>query len=150
MKFRLADKITGWEKCAQIRGVKAVSFEEYCLKTPMGDVECLPESLIMESFFQFAGWLTILSTGYSKTCLVQGWENMVFNLQLKPGQKMMVSVTAKEFTGERIVFDAVGIRDGQEIAKCRDVFAEIYPVEAFFDPADLKTLYSEIYQPNEK
>jgi hypothetical protein len=52
MKFRMVDRILSWEPETRIRGVKTVSFEEYCLRSPLGYEERLPESLLVESLFQ--------------------------------------------------------------------------------------------------
>ena len=62
MKFRLVDRILDWEPRRVIRGVKAVSFEEYELKRAWGDEPCLPESLVLESLLQLGNWLVIRSS----------------------------------------------------------------------------------------
>ena len=57
MKLRCVDRILGWEPWRTISGVKAVSFEEYCLPARLGLPEHLPSSLALESVFELARWL---------------------------------------------------------------------------------------------
>ena len=66
MKFRLVDKITSWAPWQHIRGVKAVSFEEYSLKESFGETPRLPEMLLLESFLQLGNWLVVLSSDFPK------------------------------------------------------------------------------------
>jgi len=51
MKFRLVDKIVAWSPYQRISGIKAVSFEEYCLKEAFGDEPRLPETFAAGKFF---------------------------------------------------------------------------------------------------
>ena len=64
MKFRMVDRILEYEPKTSIRGVKTVSFEEYNLKAAFGEPERLPESLLVEAFFQLGNWLVMLSTDF--------------------------------------------------------------------------------------
>ncbi len=64
------DKITSWSPHEQITGVKAVSFEEYCLKERLGDEARLPETLLLESFLQLGNWLILLSSDFNHLGMV--------------------------------------------------------------------------------
>ena len=63
MKFRMVDRIVEWRARERIRGVKAVSFEEYCVRSPLGFDERLPESLVLESIFQKRSWEPLSAHG---------------------------------------------------------------------------------------
>ncbi|OIP21939.1 hypothetical protein AUK22_11085, partial [bacterium CG2_30_54_10] len=97
MKFRLIDKITGWETRSRAVGIKAVSFEEYCLKQAFGDSERLPESLELQAVFDLACWLVILSSDFKKTACPISVEKIEFKNFLLPGQRMEVRVEVASF-----------------------------------------------------
>ena len=82
MKLRLVDKIFAWSPYQSISGLKAVSFEEYCLKEAFGDEARLPESLLLESFLQLGNWLLLLSSDYNQIGMVS--RRCAFTLFFRP------------------------------------------------------------------
>jgi|GEM_PF-779122 len=146
MKFRLIDKITGWETRSRAVGIKAVSFEEYCLKQAFGDSERLPESLELQAVFDLACWLVILSSDFKKTACPISVEKIEFKNFLLPGQRMEVRVEVASFDDDRVVFSGRGLADGHEIIVCDNAKSQFFPLSDFEDPADRRTLFSEIFQ----
>ena len=71
MKLRMVDRILDWKPRRSIVGVKAVSFEEYSLKSPWGRKAALPESLLVEALFQLGNWLIMLSSDFTQMGLVK-------------------------------------------------------------------------------
>ena len=92
MKFRLVDKILGWSPYERITGIKAVSFEEYCLKKPFGDEARLPETLLLESFLQLGNWLILLSSDFARMGMVIRITEVRFDGYLLPGQQVRMEV----------------------------------------------------------
>src|ERR1017187_924527 len=93
MKFRFVDKIVAWSPYQRISGVKAVSFEEYCLKEAFGDEPRLPETLLLESFLQLGNWLILLSSDFRETGMVVRITEVRFEGFLLPGQQLRMDVT---------------------------------------------------------
>ena len=93
MKFRFVDKILAWTPHQHIVGIKAVSFEEYCLKEPFGDEARLPETLLLESFLQLGNWLLLLSSDFKQMGMVIRISEARFHDFLRPGQQLRMDVT---------------------------------------------------------
>ncbi len=147
MKFRMVDRILGWESRRRITGVKAVSFEEYSMKSAFGADACLPETLLMESLFQLGNWLIILSSDFSQMGLLVRVEEILFHEPLRPGQSLRMVVAVVSYRADGIVFDGKAIAGGREIAFGRGCLATQVNLVDFYNPADLKVLFSEIYRP---
>lgn len=147
MKFRMVDRIFQWEPRRLIRGVKAVSFEEYELRRPLGDEPCLPESLIVESLFQLGNWLVMLSSEFEQMGVVVRFEEMRFSDRLRPGRLLCMEAQVRSWRGDGISFDGQASADGQEIASGRGCLATPVPLADYHDPANLRVLFSEIYRP---
>ena len=103
MKFRFVDKITSWSPYRQITGIKAVSFEEYCLKAAFCEMPRLPESLLLESFLQLGNWLILLSSDFKTMAMAVRISEVRFHEALLPGRqlRMAVSVTRQREDGYR-------------------------------------------------
>ena len=144
MKFRLVDRIDDWEPFFSVRGRKSVSFEEYQLKTDFGGRAALPETLLLEAGFQLLRWLCILSTNFSKTLWVEEIGSTEFYRPLGPGEAAEISANIVELLGEDVRFDLHGSVNGDRLFVCRASLGHLRPLEDFFDPDDLRTLFSEI------
>ncbi|NLI78877.1 MAG: hypothetical protein GX442_20845 [Candidatus Riflebacteria bacterium] len=144
MKLRALDRITAWEAGTRAAGRKAVSFEEYCLRQPLGEPERLPESLVLQAAFELANWLVILSSGYGQAARPVAAGRVEFAGPLGPGEVMEVTVEAVELTADRLVFHALGTAGGRPILRCEGGEAELVPLASLEDPADRRTLFSEI------
>ena len=147
MKFRMIDRILHWQPRESIRGVKAVSFEEYELRRRLGDEPCLPESLIMESLFQLGNWLLILSSDFQQMGLVVRFEEVKFTGRLRPGRHLRMHATVRSWRDDGIVFNGSGTAEGEEIVAGRGCLATPVPLADYADPADLRVLFSEIHRP---
>ena len=150
MKFRMVDRILAWEPHRTIRGVKAVSFEEYVLRERLGYPPCLPESLILESLFQLANWLVILSTDYAQMCIGAQWDEARFLGPLLPGRRLHMEVSVSGWRDDGVIVEGT-VSDGrQSIASVRRCLTALLPLADYYDPDDLRVLYSEIFRPEEE
>ncbi|MHC4617884.1 MAG: hotdog family protein [Planctomycetota bacterium] len=148
MKFRMVDRITDFEPRKSIRALKTVSFEEYQLKSAFAGQPCLPESLVLESIFQLGVWLIMLSSDFSKMGLLVRTQEVRFDKPICPGQSMLVEVRARSYRSDGLLFDGWALVNEEIIAcgkGCLAIFAE---AAEYFDPQDLKVLFSEIYKPD--
>jgi 3-hydroxymyristoyl/3-hydroxydecanoyl-(acyl carrier protein) dehydratase len=149
MKFRMVDRILAWEPRHMIRGVKTVSFEEYELRRRLGDEPCLPESLVMEALFQLGNWLLVLSSDYTKMGLVVQWDEARFPERLRPGHRLHMEVTVRSWREEGVLLDGTA-RDGEKtVAIGRRCLAVPVTLADYYEPEDLRVLFSEIHRPEE-
>jgi 3-hydroxymyristoyl/3-hydroxydecanoyl-(acyl carrier protein) dehydratase len=150
MKFRMVDRILAWQPHSAIRGVKALSFEEYELREPLGYPPALPESLILESLFQLANWLVMLSTDYRQACIGAQLDEARFLHPLLPGRRMLMDVTVESWRDDGVIVAGAVSDERQPITIVQRCVAAIVPLADFYDPDDLRVLYSEIYRPQEE
>jgi 3-hydroxymyristoyl/3-hydroxydecanoyl-(acyl carrier protein) dehydratase len=148
MKFRMVDRISAWEPRRVIRGVKVVSFEEYELREPLGYEPYLPESLILESLFQLANWLVILSTDYEQTCVGAQWDEARFLDTLRPGSRMAMEVAVSGWRDDSVIVDGTVLNGGKTVVAVRRCLAAFVPLADYYDPDDLRVLFSEIHRPD--
>jgi 3-hydroxyacyl-[acyl-carrier-protein] dehydratase len=149
MKFRMVDRILAWEPHRTIRGVKAVSFEEYELRERLCYPPALPESLILESLFQLANWLVILSTDYAQMGIGTQLDEARFFGPLLPGRRMHMEIVVRGWRPDGIWVDG-SVSDGrQTITTARRCLAMLQPLADYHNPDDLRVLFSEIYRPEE-
>ena len=147
MKFLMVDQIIAWKANQSISGIKAVSFEEYCLRTPLGYEESLPESLLTQSFIHLAEWLVILSSDFQTIGFPEEIENIRFFSSLRPGQKMHLSLWASSCTNNEIMINGEGFVQKQPVAEIAGLKMRLLPLEDYCDPPDVRTLFSEIFKP---
>jgi 3-hydroxymyristoyl/3-hydroxydecanoyl-(acyl carrier protein) dehydratase len=144
MKFRMVDKILDWHPYLDIRGRKAVSFEEYQLKAAFSDAARLPESLMLESLFQLVSWLAVLSSDYSRLAIVKEFESVRFAGQLRPGRTLEIEARVKKHDERNLIFDAVGTSESKTLVVAENCEAEIVVLDDYCKPDDWRVLYSEI------
>jgi 3-hydroxyacyl-[acyl-carrier-protein] dehydratase len=149
MKFRLVDKIVAWSPYQSISGIKVVSFEEYCLKESFGDEARLPETLLLESFLQLGNWLILLSSDFRETGMVVRISTVRFHGFLLPGRQLRMDVTLARRREDGFELSGTGQVDGQTIISGLGCLAVPVPVAELVDPASLRVLFSEIYEPEE-
>ena len=147
MKFRMVDRIIDYEPGKSIRGVKTVSFEEYQLKSVLDNSPCLPESLIMESFFQLGNWLIMLTSDFLKMGLLVRTNEVRFEGQVGPGENMLMEICVRSYRDDGMLFDGEATTNGKVIAKGTGCLATVTKVDEYYNPEDLKVLFSEIYRP---
>jgi 3-hydroxymyristoyl/3-hydroxydecanoyl-(acyl carrier protein) dehydratase len=144
MKFRMVDKILDWQSCRSIRGIKAVSFEEYELKKAFGGTAHLPESLLAEGLFQLGNWLVMLSSDFQLMGVLKEFKSVSFSGMLGPGLRLTIEAQFLEYDEKHVVFDAQGRSGTKTIARAESCMAELVKLADYYDPNDLQVLYSEI------
>lgn len=147
MKWRLVDKITGWEKDRRITGVKSVSFEEYCLKSAFSAKPWLPESMLLEAPIELARWLALLSSGFTRSFLPEEIESAIFHNLLCPGETLRIDLSAIENGSDHLVFDCVGTAGEKPVLTVRGVRGKLLAAAELHSTEDLKVLFSEIGPP---
>jgi 3-hydroxyacyl-[acyl-carrier-protein] dehydratase len=147
MKFRMVDRILAWQPQTLIRGSKTVSFEEYNLRAPLAQPPCLPESLLLESFFQLGNWLIVLSSDFTQMGLIVRTEEVRFTRPLLPGERLDMELTVRRYRDDGVLFDGIGLAAGREVAVGIGCLAALAPLADFTDPDDLRVLFSEIHRP---
>jgi 3-hydroxymyristoyl/3-hydroxydecanoyl-(acyl carrier protein) dehydratase len=149
MKFRFVDRITAWSPWERIQGVKAVSFEEYQLKEAFGDEARLPETLLLESFFQLGNWLILLSSGFQQAGCVVRLGEARFHDALRPGEVACLDVTVTRRHEEGIEFAGKGRAGDRVIITGVGCLATTVSAADWFDPDDLRVLFEDIGPPPE-
>ena len=147
MKFRLVDKIIAWSPYERISGLKAVSFEEYCLKEAFGDEARLPETLLLESFLQLGNWLLLLSSDYNQIGMVSRISEVRFHAFLLPGQQLRMDVTVARRHEDGFELSGEGRVNGRTVISGLGCLAVPVPAATYVNPEDLRVLFSEIYEP---
>jgi len=147
MKFRMVDRILSWEPHKSIRGLKRVSFEEYSVKARFGDEPCLPESLLVESLFQLGNWLIILSSGFTEMGLIVRFQEVRFDAPLRPGGRLIMELEALSYRNDGVLFDGRAFEGERLIAAGLGCLATRVPLADYFDPENLKVLFSETHRP---
>jgi 3-hydroxyacyl-[acyl-carrier-protein] dehydratase len=145
MKFRMVDRILAWEPRRMIRGIKAISFEEYELRERLGDEPCLPESLLMEALFQLGNWLVVLSTDYTQMGMVVQWDAVRFLGRFRPGQRLHMEVNVRTWRDDGIVLDGSASDGDKVVAIGSRCLAVPVLLADYHDPDDLRVLFSEIH-----
>ncbi len=148
MKFRFVDRIAAWTPHQCIRGSKAVSFEEYCLKEAWGGAPELPESLALESFLQLGNWLVLLSTDFREFGLVTRIGRVEFAGGIRPGCRLQMELRVVRHRGDGWEMEGEGRVDGRVVLRGERCLAVPVAAAGFVDPAGLRVLYSEISQPD--
>ena len=149
MKLRMVDRILDWAPWRCIRGVKAVSFEEYSLKQPFGEAPRLPETLVLASLFHLGNWLITLSSDFSLMGIVGTAGEVRFASPVGPGERMLMEVTVERRRRDGLLLSGVGRVGSREVASGAGWLVIPVPLTDFHDPDDLRTLYSEIGQSRE-
>ena len=147
MKFRLVDKIIAWAPYQRISGLKVVSFEEYCLKEAFGDQARLPETLLLESFLQLGNWLLLLSSDFNQMGMVMRISEVRFHAFLSPGQQLRMDVTVARQHEDGFELSGEGCVNGCKVISGLGCLAVPVPATTYVNPADLRVLFSEIYEP---
>jgi 3-hydroxymyristoyl/3-hydroxydecanoyl-(acyl carrier protein) dehydratase len=147
MKFRLVDRIVSWTPYERIRGLKAVSFEEYSLREPLGEEARLPESLLLESFLQLGNWLILLSSDFRLMGLVVRLSEVQFHGSVGPGQQVDMEVVLKRQREDGFELSGEGRVQGRIVISGKDCLAAPVPAEEYVSPEDMRVLFTEICQP---
>jgi 3-hydroxymyristoyl/3-hydroxydecanoyl-(acyl carrier protein) dehydratase len=126
-----------------------VSFEEYCLKESFGDEPRLPETLLLESFLQLGNWLILLSSDFKEASMVVRISEVRFDGYLLPGQQLQMKVTLARQRDDGYELTGEGRVNGRTIISGLGCLAVPVLATELVNPADLRVLFSEIYEPEE-
>jgi 3-hydroxymyristoyl/3-hydroxydecanoyl-(acyl carrier protein) dehydratase len=147
MKWRFVDRILSWTPNERITGIKAVSFEEYSLKDAFGGEAFLPETLLLESFMQLGNWLILLSSDFNEMGMVVRISEVRFHEPLLPAQQVRMEVRLSRRREDGFELSGEGRVNGKSIITGLGCLAVPLPTKECVDPADLRVVFSEIYQP---
>jgi 3-hydroxymyristoyl/3-hydroxydecanoyl-(acyl carrier protein) dehydratase len=148
LKFRLVDKITSWAPWQQIRGIKAVSFEEYSLKERFGETPRLPEMLLLESFLQLGNWLVVLSSDFQRMGMAARISEVRFHGYLLPGQSLQLEVRLTRRHEDGFELAGEGQAQGRSVISGAGCLASVARLADYQSPEDMRVLFSEIYEPS--
>ena len=140
----MVDRILSWRPKEHICGVKAVSFEEYNLKAPLGEEAQFPETLVLESLFQLGNWLIVLSSDFARMGLVVRTQRITFEGAVGPGDTMAMELAVRRYRDDGILFDGSATVRGVPVARGHGCLAVPVPLSDYCDPDDLRMLFSEI------
>ncbi len=146
MKFRFVDKILAWTPHQRIVGIKAVSFEEYCLKESFGDEAKLPETLLLESFLQLGNWLLLLSSDFNQMGMVIRISEVCFLDRLRPSEQLRLEVTLTRRHDDGFELSGEGTVGGRTIITGLGCLAVPIPAAEYVNPDDMRVLFSELFQ----
>jgi 3-hydroxyacyl-[acyl-carrier-protein] dehydratase len=146
MKFRFVDRITSWQPHERITGLKAVSFEEYSLKEAFGDEPRLPEMLLLESLLQLGNWLILLSSDFTRMGTVIRLNEIQFHDAVRPGGVVRMEVAVVRQHEDGIEMAGEGRVDGRLVISGGCLAVKLAAAD-YFNPDDLRVLFSEIHQP---
>jgi len=148
MKFRMIDRIVSYRPRQSIRGVKAVSFEEYSLRDRLGIAPALPETLLTECLFQLGNWLIIVSSDFTQMGMVVRTEQLEFLEPVRPGQSIDADVRVRRYRDDGVVFDGRASVAGRVVARGSACLAVPVDLADYYDADDLRVLFSEIHRPD--
>lgn len=144
MKHRLADKILSFAPWRSIRGVKAVSFEEYTLREKLGYEPAMPESLAIGAMLEMGNWLTILSSDFAQ----MAWPVEIDDCQLhqvpRPGESLLIGVELLDRSDRYASFRGRATIERTDAILIDSWRAELVPLDSYCDAADLRVLLSEL------
>ncbi len=120
MKFILIDKITELEPGKSLQAVKSVSLAEEYLGDHFPDFPVLPGVMMIEALTQAAAMLVHRTNNFSHSMVVLSEvRNAKYKSFVKPGNSLVINVTAKSIDSESSSFVAEGSCDGRSMVEAR-------------------------------
>ena len=101
----------------------------------------------MECLFQLGNWLIVLSSDFMQMGLLVRVEEVLFHEPLGPGQSLRMDIEVVSYRNDGIAFNGSAMAGGRRIASGRGCLATPVDLAGYYDPADLKVLFSEIHRP---
>ena len=144
MRWRLVDKVTGFEPWGMIAARKTISFEEYSLLKVFGRKGSFPETLILEACVEASRWLVAASSEFAQTCALTEVETFSFAAEVGRGDILDVSlrVRAHESTTLRVECRA---HCGSALVSEGIFTVKTQPLSESFDRDWVTGLWREIY-----
>ncbi len=147
MKYRFVDKIVSYENKSNIRGLKAVSFEEEYLQRPLGLKSTVPFSLMVEALFQLGNWLIILSTDFKRMGLLGGFKKIEFTRLPSRKALLELEVDIVSWIDEAILMQGTIHEGGEMILRGTACMAILDELANYCSPGDMRVLFGQLYNP---
>ena len=147
MRFRLVDRILSWESRKSICGLRAVPYADTALKAFAGDGLHLPESLLLEGFFQLGNWLITLTSDFTAMGLILRARSVTFDGLALPGDVVRMEAHIQSYRESGVLLSGVGHVDGRRVCTGTACIAGLVPLAEYVDPDEMRALYQEIYRP---
>ena len=134
MRFFLVDRILELEPPRRIVAVKNLSLAEEYLADHFPAYPVLPGVLMVEALVQAAAWLVRASTDFQKNLiLLKEAQNVRYGNFVKPGNQLVMDVTAVEIGPDASRFKAIGRTEGQVAVQAKFALEHLNVADA--DPA---------------
>jgi len=143
MRWRFVDTIDAFDPWRSIAGRKAVSFEEICLREPLGDEGTLPAALAIESCVQLARLLVAASTQFEQTAVLTGIDRFRILREAGMGEILRIHINVNE-KGEPAVSVACRVQCGEQVIADGSFTLSLAPMVAGFDPEWTAGMWKEM------
>ena len=144
MRWRFLDRIDFFEAWKELRGRKAVSFEEYSLLKPFGRKGAFPESLVLESCVTAVRWLVLRSTEFGRIPLLTEVDRFSFDCEARAGDVLEIEATLLDIEPAHIAAACSVLVGTRPIATGRLTFQSIEAAR-LWDPEEARTLWERLY-----
>ncbi len=120
MRFCQIDRITELEPGQKLQAVRGLALNEAYLQDHFPKFPVMPGVLMLESMYQAAMWLVLVSENFQySTVVMRNVNNVKFNDFVEPGKQLVVSVDWKSRDGEQIQVVTSGMIDGKRAVRAR-------------------------------
>lgn len=120
MKFILIDKITELTSGKSLQAVKSVSLAEEYLADHFPDFPVLPGVMMIEALTQAAAMLVHATNDFSHSMVILAEvKNAKYKSFVKPGNSLLINVTAKSIERDSSTFSAEGSCDGRSMVEAK-------------------------------
>jgi len=120
MKFYLVDHIQELEPSDRIVAVKNLTLAEEYLADHFPDYPVMPGVLMIEALVQSAAWLVRVANDFDQTLiLLKEARNVRYGTFVRPGERLVMEVTAKTIGPTESTFQAVGRCEGKKAVQAK-------------------------------
>ncbi len=110
MRYLLIDRILDWQANKKIKGIKNIAMSEDFLEFHFPDRPVMPGVMLIEALTQLAGWLTAVSTDFTKWFLISQVKQCKFYGFALPGDQVVLSIEKIDREGVTF-FRGIGMVD---------------------------------------
>ncbi len=144
MRWRFTDKITDFEAWKSIRGIKAVSLEEYSLLEWTGRKGSFPENLVVEACVHLSRWLVAASSQFRQSCLLKEIGPFAFTGNTNAGSALFIAIEAQAKADNElnVVCDVSG---GDRPCGSGKLTLTLVSMRELICPKDMEALWRELY-----